>query len=229
MKCKCNAGVDMGDSRVAQNLTGLRFGKLIVISFNGKKGRSRVWNCLCDCGKESVVSGGNLKNGHTKSCGCLQQESIRRLGKSSRSHGLSRHRIRNIYNMMKDRCHNPKGVSYHLYGGRGIAVCARWSDSFLHFVEDMGLPPSNKHQIDRIDNNGGYEPNNCRWATPKEQSRNRRTNHILRYNGKELPVSAWAEESGIPVGTLYARLRAGWSVEKMIATPVRPVTRSNTD
>lgn len=211
-----------------KNLIGERFGRLVVLSFEGKVRGSYRWACRCDCGKECVVQSGNLINGHTSSCGCRQRD-IARLPKDyCRTHGLSRHRIRNIYNLMKHRCLNDQNVGYHLYGGRGISVCDRWAGSFQAFVDDMGLPPSDRHQLDRIDGDGDYAPENCRWATRKEQARNRRTNRVVEYAGESAPLIVWAERFEIPAQTLANRINSGWSVERALKMPVRVTTKSKT-
>lgn len=116
---------------------------------------------------------------------------------------------------------DPKHAAYPNYGGRGIAVCERWLNSPQAFLDDMGMKPTPKHEIDRIDNDGNYEPGNCRWATRKENDRNRRNNRLLTLNGETLTLAEWAEHSGVPDDTLRHRLGVGWSVERAILTPVR--------
>jgi hypothetical protein len=113
------------------------------------------------------------------------------------------------------RCNNPKRAYYHLYGGRGIKICDRWLD-FENFFADMGEKPSNKHSIDRIDNDGDYEPSNCRWATVLEQANNRRDNKVLSYVGLELTVAEWARRISVSPFTLYARIRRGWTIERTL-------------
>lgn len=120
------------------------------------------------------------------------------------------------YHGMIRRCYNSNHATYSDYGGRGITVCHRWRESFLSFYEDMGERPSKNHSIDRIDNDGNYEPSNCRWATPKEQQYNTRRNLLLEFNNKKQCLAAWAEEIGIKYPTLYSRLRSGWTNERML-------------
>jgi len=124
---------------------------------------------------------------------------------------------------MKARCRYPWAQSYEYYGGRGITVCERWDgpDGFNNFYADMGPRPSPEHQIDRIDNNGNYEPGNCRWATPKVQIRNRRNTRWLTFRGQSKPIATWAEEMGVNKRTLARRLREGWSAERIMSVPVR--------
>jgi hypothetical protein len=121
---------------------------------------------------------------------------------------------------MKCRCYNPKDINYLRYGGRGITVCDRWRDSFTNFLADMGECPK-RLTLDRIDNDGNYEAGNCRWATPKQQQRNKRYNLVLTHNGRTQCLKAWAEETGLNYNTLHGRLRNGWSVSEALTTPAR--------
>jgi len=126
-------------------------------------------------------------------------------------HGLYYHRVYKIYYGMLTRCYDENNEDYYQ---RGIEVCDRWRDSFEDFVSDMGLPPSNIHQIDRIDNDGNYEPSNCRWVTPKENNNNRRSSNLLTYDGKTQSVTLWADETGIGRSTISRRInQLGWSIE----------------
>lgn len=146
-------------------------------------------------------------------------------------HGFAskRHPLHSMYNRwchMINRCTNPKYNFYYNYGGRGIGVCRRWSESFAIFVCDMGSPPTSRHQIDRINNDGNYEPGNCRWATQKEQLRNRRGNVILALGEKTQCLAQWAEECGIHAKTISGRIASGWSVAKSLTTPTNAKFRS---
>jgi hypothetical protein len=125
---------------------------------------------------------------------------------------------------MKRRCNNPLDEAYGIYGGRGITVCDRWQDSFANFFADMGKRPSRKHSLDRKDNDLGYTPDNCRWATPEQQNNNRRQNRLITLNGKTQTLTVWANELGLPPNLVFARIDNGWSAERSLTTPVRRST-----
>lgn len=182
------------------DLIGQRFGRLKVIGFSHRNHHS-FWNCICDCGGVSVVDRSNLKNRNTKSCGCLRKEIS-----PTKTHGLSRTPLHRAWESMKRRCNNKNDTGYKNYGGRGIAVCNRWMESFENFYEDMGEIPSKNHSIDRIDNNGDYEPGNCRWATRKQQCRNKRNNVFYEFRGKKRTLGEISEITNINEGTLRSRI-----------------------
>lgn len=175
------------------------------------------WNCRCDCGRSVVAYGQDLKKGKIKSCGCL---SASRMFK----HGMANTLLNRVWIEMRSRCRNPKHPSYKNYGGRGIDVCPEWAD-FSVFYADMGEPPKGG-TIERIDNNGPYSKANCRWATYKEQLRNRRITRMLTVNGVTKPFAQWADECGIPWTTLRSRIeRYGWPLEQAVTRKRQPGKR----
>lgn len=209
----------------AKDMTGLRFGRLTVLERAGSKNGLATWRCRCDCGKETTVAGDVLRNGNTRSCGCLQRETRSKLGSSmvaelsdrNTKHGMSRTRLYGIWENIKTRCQNPKSDDYHRYGGRGITICPEWRDSFEAF-RDWALANGYRDDltIERIDTDGDYFPENCKWATMKEQSNNRRSNVPITYNGKTQTIAQWAAEIGITHMTLWKRLKRGWPIEKAL-------------
>jgi len=180
-------------------------------------GPKRYFLCRCDCGKEKEVRLSHLRSGHTRSCGCYVNAHSHR----GVYHGMEGSPEHGVWKDMKSRCYRRKARGYRNYGGRGVRVCERWRKSFLAFFQDMGVRPSPEHSIDRIDNDGNYEPGNCRWSTRREQNRNRRDNRFLEFNGKTLCLADWAERHGMRRGTLHDRLGRGWSLEEALTRPVR--------
>lgn len=220
-----------GKPHIRRDLTGQRFGLLVVLGpgkyvYRERPGKQaftcRFWRCQCDCGKETEVALGNLTSKLTISCGC--QGSRASIGMRRRTHGLSADRPReyNIWRAMIHRCHNVTDPGYKNYGGRGIAVCDRWRESCAAFIEDMGLSPDGM-TIDRIDNEQGYFPENCRWTTVTENNRNMRRTLLVTFKGRTQALAAWAEEVGISYSTLKSRLENGWSAQRMLSTSIIPV------
>ena len=201
-----------------EDLTGRRFGRLTVIEFAGKtKDRKTTWNCLCDCGNEKIIIGKNLKNGNTKSCGCLHAEKFKH-----KTHGKRNTRLYRIWRNMLNRCELSSSSEYHRYGGRGITVCEEWHDFKIFYDWAISHGYADDLTIDRKNVNGNYEPSNCRWATQKEQVRNTRANRFLEYNGKIQCIADWEAETGISRSLIQQRIdKLGWSVEKTLSTPVR--------
>lgn len=196
---------------------GAKFGRLTIISIESIPGNIPRVLCRCDCGKITVKRWCNVKNNLTKSCGCLFRET-RKIGGTT--HGLGKPPEFVVWTDMKARCNNPKEKSYERYGGRGIKVCGRWNKSFADFYYDMGPRPTPKHSIERIDNNGNYEPNNCKWIIRDRQARNRRNNTFITYQGVTLTIGEWNSALNFPVGTISQRIhKLGWSVDKACSTP----------
>jgi hypothetical protein len=215
-----------------KDLSGMRFGRWTVIGLMGSCMIAGRWwpffKCRCDCGIERDISGAKLKNGRTLSCGCRIVEINHDL---NTIHGMSYSKTYATWGSMKSRCLNPHANGFEHYGGRGIGVCERWK-TFDNFFADMGIRPDGL-TLDRKDNTGGYwcgkceecirlnQPENCRWASCKQQSRNRRTNTLITANGKTMCVAEWAESSGINSPAIFGRLRKGWNPEIAVTKPLR--------
>lgn len=199
------------------DLTGKRFGKLTVIKkHNQDKWGGWNWLCMCDCGNETVVSGGHLRGLKTKSCGCSRKET------KNFTHKMTGSRLYKVWHAMKSRCYYEKSEMFKHYGGRGIMVCDEWKNSFISFYDwsiKNGYDENAERgqcTIDRIDVNGNYEPNNCRWATIKQQANNTRRNHLIKYNGKTQTVSQWANELGVEPDSIFNRLQKGFTEEEAL-------------
>lgn len=200
------------------DLTGQKFGRLTVIDRapnRGNRGHRVAWNCVCACGNSIIALGYELRTGHTASCGCLQRE---RTGNANRKHGDSSTRLNRIWRGIKSRCDNPHDTIFHRYGGRGITICPEWRDSFEAFRKwALSHGYNDSLTIDRIDVNGPYCPENCRWASYAEQAVNKRNNVV--YKGKSL--SEWAKELHVEAWVFRNRLRRGWPIEEAIFTPLK--------
>ena len=189
------------------DLVGRRFTNLLVIEPTEKRYNGKVvWRCSCDCGGEVLLSTTRLNTGNTKSCGCLKAKGSRT------THGGRKTDEYRIWRHMRSRCENESTPYFKDYGGRGIKVCHRWMD-FNAFFSDMGPRPSVNHSIDRIDNNLGYEPGNCRWATAKEQNRNRRDNVLYEFDGIKATLPEHCERHGVKHKTAFMRLSKGATLE----------------
>lgn len=170
--------------------------------------------CLCDCGNETVTYNEFLLNGRTRSCGCYRKELM---STRQTTHGQSKSHLYGVWLSMKRRCDYANGKYYMDYGGRGITVCREWADSyeaFAQWAKESGYKQG--LSIDRIDVNDGYYPQNCRWATAQIQANNRRSNHMVTYDGETHTVKEWSDRIGIPYKTLHNRLRSGWDISRAL-------------
>ncbi len=199
-----------------RGLVGKIFGDLVVIDDLGwvTHSESKVLT-RCMCGVVKSVSVSCLKHGDTKSCGCRRVKLVRAL---KTTHGLTRSGAYRSWTAMRTRCFNPNAINYRDYGGRGVSICYRW-ESFENFYADMGPRPAGM-SLDRIDNNGPYSPENCRWASTDEQHNNQRSSHIITVNGKSLTLTQWSRLINMKRSSLSNRIRRGWSAERAITEPL---------
>lgn len=198
------------------DLTGKRYGKLVVISRAKNLGNSVAWNCMCDCGNECVIRADHLREGRTISCSKCGRE---RQTISVTKHGEYKSPLYDVWVSMKQRCFNPRSEEYHNYGARGITVCDEWLDysNFREWAQDkynQGLT------IDRINNNGNYEPSNCRFTTYYAQSINKRSNRIITYGGETKTVTELARKYGFKPHVVFKRLKIGWTIERALTEPL---------
>lgn len=202
-----------------KDMSGLRFTRLTVISQaeSDRNGNAR-WHCQCDCGTKTITSGFTLRNGEAKSCGCLTTE---QMVERNTKHSLAGTPEYMTWAYLIQRCTNPNSTHYHNYGGRGIRVSEEWVTSFEAFYAHIGPRPSAKHSIDRINNEGHYEPGNVRWATKREQNTNRRNNRYVTYKGKRVALAIAIEMAGTGISYkgVCGRLERGWSLEEALDTP----------
>jgi hypothetical protein len=208
-----------------KDLSGIRVGMLTVIRRAGRdKFGSSLWLCLCDCGNTTEkVRSGTLTGGKQQSCGCLTKARMRANAKHGHCANDTQTVEYRVFRRARVRCTDPNCKDYFRYGGRGIKFLF---SSFQEFINCVGRKPSPAHSLDRIDNNGNYEPGNVRWATQTDQARNRRTNHLVTIGGETKTVTEWARERGLNEFTVFTRIYDGWAPETAITTPVR--TRSTT-
>lgn len=209
---------------------GNKFTRLTVVglAINRRTNRRR-WKCACSCGNVVYHMSNALTSGHATSCGCRHREDLKR--GLARTHGMSCSSTRKgsleykSWQWMVQRCENPNHKAYHRYGGRGISICRRWRKSFECFLEDMGSRLTSKHELDRIDNDGNYEPDNCRWATRGEQNSNKSSSIRVEFCGEVKCATEWARLVGMSPDTMLGRLGLGWSPERAITTPVKSLYR----
>lgn len=198
-------------------MIGKQFERLTVVGFHGKTSdRKLIWECVCSCGNHTTATGIALRTGQKRSCGCLRDEST---AARFTKHGMRESREYSIWQNMKNRCSDPKNLKFAYYGGKGVSVCPEWSDSFENFFRDMGECPTD-YTIERMNNNRGYEPGNCVWASRKQQARNRRTNRFIEYQGRHITVSELAEGRTISPETLLSRIKSGWEMDRALNQPV---------
>lgn len=215
-------------------IPGMRFGRLVAIKRVEKspadRGKHYKWLCQCDCGNTTIVRSNLLRNGDTKSCGCLHKETAAKNSKSRITHGLTfKTPLYVVWVGMKQRCYYAKNKCYKDYGGRGIVVCDEWRTDFISFY-NWALTNGYKDglTIDRIDNDRGYGPTNCRWVTIIKQSRNKRSNRLLNYNGDTKPLVEWCEILGLKYSTINARLnKYHWPVERAFNNPTKNHNNEN--
>ncbi len=216
--------------RIAKDFVPETFGRLTTVGPrfmlpHGKQGKSASRQvCKCTCGALLVVARSSLVTGNSISCGCFHREISSIIGKNRAKHGMRKTPEYGVWSDMKKRCNNPNSFAYPDYGKRGISVCPEWdnaNDGFQNFIAFMGPRPSTKHEIERKDNDGNYCPENCKWATRTEQTRNQRSNVNVTHNGKTQCLTAWAEELGMPYKTLWYRLTSGWTVDEAFSRPLK--------
>ncbi len=199
------------------DISGQRYGRLKVLNRCGTgKNGDAIWRCLCECGNEISVRKKSLTSESTVSCGCYKKE---HLLKKNTTHGMSRSKEYKVWASMIQRCTNPSSTGYENYGERGISVCERWL-KFENFISDMGAKPSMLHSIERIDNNVGYCPDNCCWASREAQDANKRNTRLIKTKKGLQPVFIAAIENNLPARVIRNRIRAGWEESKIINTPV---------
>lgn len=202
-----------------ENLVGRTFGRLTVQA-QFKDGRYLVCSCICICGRQSVIHTYHLTTGKVRSCGCLRNELSRKRALDGvprkNMDGHSNLPEYSVWHSMKQRCLNTNSRFYRYYGGRGITVCDRWL-VFANFLSDMGARPTAKHTLERSDNAKGYGPDNCRWATRKEQQNNRRANVVIEFNGERRNITQWAHSLGVPVSTIWMRLQRGFRIDQVLS------------
>ncbi len=200
-----------------KDCAGIRYGLLLGVERVGSdRNNQATWLCRCDCGKTTITTAHSLRSGNTRSCGCLRDATAKN---QMTKHGMYKSPEYTSWKSMVRRCTDEKSAGFHNYGARGISVCDRWLSGFEAFYEDMGDRPTPTHSLDRIDNDGNYEPSNCRWATPSEQSRNKRQSRLVLFDGKRVHVSELAGLHDIKPGTLWERIKRGWTIEKALSTP----------
>lgn len=200
-----------------RDLTAQRFHRLLVMSEVPERKNGRImWLCRCDCGAIVRVAAGALTSGNTQSCGCQKIDKTRQ---RCVTHGMSKDPVYAVWCSMKARCEKRSCGDFRLYGARGIKVCERWKHSFAAFLQDMGPRPGDGFSVDRINNDGDYCPENCRWASSCDQASNKRTNTYLTIDGETKILSEWAKYAGITVSGMCRRIKRGGRGRDLIRPP----------
>lgn len=196
------------------NMIGMRFGRLFVVAESGRRKvggqMKRIVECRCDCGATVVAISAQLRNGNTKSCGCLNRDAVTK-------HGDYKSPVYKVWHAMIERCRNPRNEAWKDYGGRGISVCERWRE-YANFRADMGARPIGG-TLERVDVNAGYSPENCRWATQRDQANNRRNNRLVTIDGVTKTAAEWARAAGLSKSCVLYRLGAGWPAWEAVSLP----------
>lgn len=191
-------------------IPGSRYGRLVALHPSGKRGYRTLWMFRCDCGTEVSIIPKSVRRGLTKSCGCLKSDLAR---ERMTTHGMTGSAEFDIWRAIKARCYNANHGKFSRYGGRGISVCTRWKNSFANFFADMGRRPTPSHSVHRVNNDAGYSPKNCVWATATEQARNKSNSLHITYCGETLTPVQWASRIGISAATIRERLAEGLSTD----------------
>ena len=220
----------MKNTNKVKDLTGMKFGRLTVLKIDeGRSGRKTFWICQCDCGNIKSVRSDSLQSGRIKSCGCLKRKTDAENLAKAHKHKMSKTPLYNVWQNMKSRCYNENDTRFADWGGRGICVCDEWRHDFMAFYDwAVTHGYSDGLTIDRIDNDGNYCPENCRWATMKEQENNRSNSRLFTMNGKTQTLALWCDEYGQSYKTIYKRIFVlGWDFEKAITSPIDTSKRNN--
>lgn len=215
-----------------RNLSGERFGKMVAVKCVGRdRHKNARWLCKCDCGRTKIVSSRSLVNGNTKSCGCLETGKF--INGFAKRHGGSAERLYRVWGGMRNRCYDKNRQEYPSYGGRGIRICDEWLHdygAFRRWAYENGFDPGAtgyECSIDRIDPDGDYSPENCRWIPMSEQTWNRRDTWCLEYRGRRMTLVDASLVHGVAMSTIRTRIKRGWSVERAIETPARRMSSGN--
>lgn len=202
---------------MVNDLTGRTFSRLTVLDLAPSRNSKTYWICKCECGAETIVRSDGLVGGMTQSCGCLGRDRRRQ---ANTKHGGGNCPEWKAWQAAKQRCYNPNNKRFHHYGGRGIKMCDRWLNSYPNFIADMGPRPSPNHSIDRINNDGNYDPQNCQWRTTTEQNNNFSANRRITFQGVKRNLTQWEKKLNFPRELIASRLKLGWTVEEALTTPV---------